>query len=148
MNITEKTELLLIGLVGGVIWFIQPMLPTSMLVARLILYGAALLLLQGLVRDLWLLFQSRGNEAKETKKAMQLMCLESTIGGLGILIGAGLSIIGFAREVEMFAWTWLILVVVVLVLGFLIKDLVIEWAPWRIRRDKNHMNIIFSWKKP
>lgn len=147
MNITEKAELLLIGLLTFAAWFVLPVLPSSMLVARLILYGSALLLLQSLLRDFWLLFQSRGVEPPSSQKKMQAMCLESTIGGLGVLLGLGLSLTGFGKQLLMFNWFWLSLIVAILVFGFLIKDLVIEWAPCRIRRDKNHMNIIFSWKK-
>jgi len=37
---------------------------------------------------------------------------------------------------------------VVLLSGFLIKDYVIEWNPWKLSKEKDHMNIIFSLKKP
>ena len=37
--------------------------------------------------------------------------------------------------------------VVVLLSGFLIKDYVIEWNPWELSKEKDHMNIIFSLKK-
>jgi len=31
-------------------------------------------------------------------------------------------------------------------LGFAIKDLVISWKPFGVRREKNHLNLIFRWK--
>ena len=148
MNIVEKTELLVIGFVVVLIGFIQAELPSSMPISYLVLYGAALLLLQSLLRDFWYLFQSRGKESIESKVTIQGMCLESTVGGFGIVLGVVLSLAGLTINVMMLGWFWLVLVAAVLALGFLIKDLVIEWSPCRVRRDKNHMNIIFSWKKP
>jgi hypothetical protein len=51
------------------------------------------------------------------------------------------------QSIAMTAWTWTVLVVIVLGVGFCIKDFVFEWNPWRIYREKDHMNIIFTWKK-
>ena len=148
MSIVEKAELMLIGFVVVLIGFIHATLPSSMPISYLVLYGSALLLLQSLLRDLWYLFQSRHKKSIESKVTIQGMCLESTIGGFGIVLAVILSLTGLTIKVMMLGWLWLVLVAGVLVLGFLIKDLVIEWSPCRIRRDKNHMNIVFSWRKP
>ena len=148
MSIVEKTELMLIGFVVVLVGFIQAALPSSMPISYLVLYGSALLLLQSLLRDLWYLFHSRNKELTGSKITIQGMCLESTVGGFGIVLGVVLSLTGLTIKVMMLGWLWLVLVAGVLVLGFLIKDLVIEWSPCRIRRDKNHMNIVFSWRKP
>lgn len=43
-------------------------------------------------------------------------------------------------------WVWSVLVMLIMGLGFVIKDYVLEWSPWRIRRDKDHMNIVFTWR--
>ena len=42
---------------------------------------------------------------------------------------------------------WSILAVTVLAIGFAIKDFVFEWRPFRIRREKDHVNLVFSWKR-
>jgi len=75
------------------------------------------------------------------------MCIESTVGATGVVMGAILSGAGIGQPVSMTEWTWSVLVVLVLSGGFLMKDYVLEWSPWRIRRDKDHMNIVFTWKK-
>jgi len=31
-------------------------------------------------------------------------------------------------------------------LGFAIKDLVISWKPFGVRREKDHLNLIVRWK--
>ena len=35
----------------------------------------------------------------------------------------------------------------VLVTGFLLKDFVFEWSPWKIYRAKNHATLHFRWKR-
>ena len=75
------------------------------------------------------------------------MCVESTVGVTGIV--AGLIVLGSAADSNLFVsrTLWSILAVAVLVIGFAIKDFVFEWRPFRVRRDKDHVNLVFSWKK-
>jgi len=74
------------------------------------------------------------------------MCVESTVGVTGVV--ASLVILGSSVDSKLVVshLFWSILAVVVLAIGFVIKDFVFEWRPLRIRRDKNHVNIVFSWK--
>jgi hypothetical protein len=37
--------------------------------------------------------------------------------------------------------------VVAMTCGFLLKDLVFEWSPWKIYREKDHAQVIFRWRK-
>ncbi|MFT5425675.1 MAG: hypothetical protein ACI9ZT_000607 [Gammaproteobacteria bacterium] len=74
------------------------------------------------------------------------MCIESTVGMTGIVVGALLLNIGIDASISMTGWYWSVMVMVVTGFGYLIKDYVFEWNPWRICLDKDHMNIIVKWK--
>jgi len=146
MTLTEKTELALIPVVGAVVWLLAPVLPDKLAVGRLLLIVSALILFQGLVRDIWLLFRDTHAEPAPRKVA-RCMCVESTVGVTGIVIGLILLGAGIGQPVLISGWLWSVLIMVVLSTGFLMKDYVVEWSPWRIRQEKNHMNIVFTWKK-
>ena len=75
------------------------------------------------------------------------MCVESTLGATGIVAGIIILGSGIDRLVTMNEWSWGLLVMLVMATGLLIKDFVVEWGPLRFRRDKNHMNIVFTWNK-
>lgn len=147
MGKPEVLELGLIVLVATGTWFAQSMLPDVLPLGRVLLMASGLLLLQSLIRDLSILAR-KSNEGKARQpEAAQCMCIESAVGAAGVVIGAGLVGAGVGASVAMPALAWVVLVLLVLLAGLLIKDFVFEWAPWRIRRDKDHMNIIFTLKK-
>ena len=75
------------------------------------------------------------------------MCVESTVGVTGVV--AGLVVLGSAADstLVLSAMLWSISTAAVLLIGFAIKDFVFEWRPFRIRRDKDHVNLVFSWKR-
>ena len=74
------------------------------------------------------------------------MCVESTIGVTGVV--TGLAVLGSALDATLALGPEArgAIAVVVLAIGFAIKDLVFELRPFRIRRDKDHLNIVFRWK--
>jgi hypothetical protein len=153
MTTFEKIELGLIPLAGLAFYLFAPALPllfpAQLGVGRLLTLISALLLFQGLVRDVFLLAkQKRMAQHQQAPKPLRSMCLESTVGVLGLLLGAGLSGVGWDSDppLVMAAWAWGVLVVLIMSVGFAMKDLVIDSRPWRIRRDKDHMNILFKWK--
>lgn len=76
------------------------------------------------------------------------MCAESMIGMTGIVIGLALFSFGLGKPIVMQRWSWGVFVVAVLGGGFAMKDYVLEAKPWRLRRDKDHINIIVRWKAP
>lgn len=147
MTITEKFEVSVILVLGVSVFFMASPLATEVSIGRLLLYTSALLLLQSLVRDLWILASNRNVDKSQSPRKARCMCIESTVGFVGVLIGALLLGSKIDQSIAMAAWTWTVLVVIVLGAGFCIKDFVFEWNPWRIYRDKDHMNIIFTWKK-
>ena len=147
MTTAERIELTLIPLVGVAVWLIAARLPAQIGIGSLLLAASVLLLLQGLIRDLWLLFKRRQDSQTGARREALCMCVESTVGVTGIV--AGLIVLGSAADSNLFVSRalWSILAVAVLVIGFAIKDFVFEWRPFRIRRDKDHVNLVFSWKR-
>lgn len=117
-------------------------LPSQIALSRIILYCAALLLLQGLVRDLCLLYIHKG-AFSTVKQHAQCICLESSIGLLGIAIGGILLLSQFDIVVKLNTAIWGLLIAAVLMLGFVVKDLVFYWKSFQIRREKDHLNLIF-----
>ena len=146
MSILERLELGTIAVLTVTIWFSAPLLPFHIRVANLVLLLAGLLLLQSLIRDLSILLIQRKYFHTTPRRAARCMCVESTIGATGVLLGVGLIGLGVSSTVTMGQIPWTVAGFATTVIGFLIRDLVIQWSPWEVRREKDHLNIIFSWK--
>lgn len=143
----EKFEIVAIVIFVLSVYFIKDIFPSNIAVGNLLLNASSMLLAQSLIRDVWFIFNARSTKQLVPKKIAQCMCLESTVGISGVLIGILLIGVKIDWLIVMTWWTWMILVGIILSIGFYIKDFVFEWRPWRVYRDKNHMNIIFAWKK-
>ena len=146
MTKAEKIEVALIPLVGIAGWLMATRLPDHIGIGAMLLGSSGLLLFQGLIRDLWLISR-RNRQAQDGSHRQALcMCVESTVGVTGV--AAGLVILGRAIDLQLTVdhWVWSALAVTVMVLGYAIKDLVFEWRPFRMRRDKDHVNIVFRLK--
>lgn len=147
MTLAEKIELALIPTFGIGVWLVAPGLPNTVGAGKLLLATSALLLFESLVRDLSLLIRDRRVEKSSPPRKERCLCVESTVGITGVIAGLVLSGSTIVHSVPMSHWTWSLLVMTIMILGFWIKDYVVEWGPIRIRRDKDHMNMIFTWKK-
>jgi hypothetical protein len=147
MTKIEKFELALIPVLGIGTWLLAPLLPDRIGVGKLLLWSSALLLLQSLVRDLWLRARHNRNLEPGPLKKARCMCVESALGATGIVAGTIFLGSGIDRLVTMNGWNWGLLAMLVVATGLLIKDFVVEWGPLRFRRDKNHMNIVFTWNR-
>jgi len=147
MKTAEIIELALIPVAGAFVWWLAGRLPDQISIGSLLLAASVLLLLQGLLRDLWILAQRREHSPSGPRTEALCMCVESTVGVTGVV--AGLVILGSAADATLSVSQLLacLLTVTVLAIGFAIKDFVFEWRPFRIRRDKDHVNIVFSWKR-
>jgi hypothetical protein len=147
MKFAEMVEMVLVAVIAAGTWWFAGVLPTRLGLGRLLLYGSALLLLQSLLRDLWLLARARRQVRVSPPRVIQCMCVESMVGMTGVIIGLLLLSVGLGASVGMERWGWSLFVAVVLGMGFLIKDYVVETRPWRLRRDKDHLSIIVKWRK-
>lgn len=147
MTRNEKVELLAIPVLGIAFWLAAPLLPDRPSFGSVLLVAAVLLLLQSLVRDIALLARQRRAAHSAAPRAARCMCIESAIGATGVAVGLVLLGAGFGHPFAMPAWAWGVLAIAVTGLGFAIKDYVVTWSPWHIRRGKDHVNIVFTWKQ-
>ena len=142
MTHAERLELALIPVAAAAASAVAARLPTAPGLGTLLLAGAVVLLLQGLLRDLWLLWRRRTRPPTGQPRRMACLCLESTLGSTGVLAGLVVLGSGLSWRIALPAWGWGLLVGAVLVLGFAIKDLVIALRPLRLVRDPDHLNIV------
>ena len=147
MSVAEKIELGLIAAVTISFGVAAGELPGRVAAGNLLLGASALILLQSLLRDLWLLAKTRRQPPQNPPRTGQCMCVESTVGITGVVAGLILVTCRIGTTFPMGRWSWGVFAVVSLGMGFLMKDYVAEFKPWRIRREKDHVNIIVRWKR-
>jgi len=145
MTQTERTvELTLIAMCTGLTWLAGDLLAGVSDTGRVALTCAGVLLAQSLIRDFWFVWSKRGHKPTQAKHA-RCMCVESTLGMLGIVVGAVVLLAGFTTSLQTSALFWATAVGLTLVLGYFIKDYVLTWFPVRFKKDPDHMNIIVKW---
>ena len=144
MKTAHKVELALIALASLSTVILRQQLPQRMETGYFILTLGLLFLIQSLLRDLWLL--SRKRDTSKPKRFVRCMCVETGVGFMPVILSAVLMFGGFSRPVSLPPWAWMLGVPVTLLTCFWLKDYVFEWNPWRIRRDEDHINIIFKWR--
>ena len=154
MRTREKIELGLIATVAVTTWFFATRLPVKLPAGYLILAASVLLLGQGLLRDLYVKYIAKkdhpavaaaaaidGQPANAPKKIV-CMCMESTVGVAGVVGGLAILLCGIGSIVEVPFYFWPALVLCVGVVGFVIKDFVLDWKARSVRRVKDHQSII------
>lgn len=142
----EKVELSAIPIATALAWF-APLDPAFKLkVGGLVTAASLLLLFQGFCRDVWLWLAARRATGKPAPHSAQCMCVESALGLTGIVASAGLTAVRFGPDIVVTPPGLTTAVCAVLVAGFLLKDFVFEWSPWRIYREKNHATLHFRWR--
>ena len=147
MTTAEKVELAFIPCVGMIVWTLATYFPATMGLGTLVLWASALLLLQGLVRDSWLLRKTKQDTQTGSIRMLSCICVESTVGVTGVVLGLVLLGAGLSEFVVMNRWEWCLATIVVMTIGFAVKDYVFGWRPFRILRIKDHSSIVFTWKK-
>lgn len=139
----EKGELVLIVLATSGSAALHTRFPAKLSSGDIVLYASILLLAQGLVRDLWIKYTTPKPTAKPEAVGPICMCVESTVGVLGVIAGLLLLFAGTHTPLKLASWFWPVLVCGVLIVGYLIKDLVLDWRTKTIRREKDHQSIVF-----
>jgi hypothetical protein len=142
----ERVELGFIMLGMCVLAFSVGTLPERVEVGSVLAIAALALLLQGLVRDVWLLWKQRRSGTAGAPEEARCMCVESTVGLAGVLVGVLLTALAVEAEVPIAAWAWPMAAGGVWGAGFLMKDHVIQWKPWKVRRVKDHGSILVRWR--
>ena len=124
---------------AGLVWFLEPWFPRRLPVGEILLYGSALLLFQGLVRDLYLKYLAPKPVACDVKSKGKCLCMESTIGSIGIAAGVLILLsMGMRRTIHLPAWAWPAIVVVIGTIGFCVREFVIDWKAGKLRRGLDH----------
>lgn len=106
------------------------------------------LLLQGFVRDIFTL-RRLGRTRIEERPAVEeraCICLESALGLPVILAGLALTVVGIDQALEFRPPLPACLAAAVWSLGWAVRDLVVEWSPFRIVRVKDHGSILVRWR--
>ncbi len=142
----EKIELGLILLATGIVAAIAVHLPAELELGSFLAVAALALLGQGLVRDLWLLTKQRKVGVDAHREEARCMCMESTVGLGGVLVGVLLTAFAVPVTVQMAEWAWPLAGGHIWGAGFSIKDVVIQWSPWKVRRVKDHGSILVHWR--
>lgn len=144
MKTREKVELGLIPLAVAAVGAAGRFLPARLGSGELLTIACLAWLVQGGVRDLWLLYLMKSRPAAPRRK-LACMCLESSAGLTGLVLGVVLALSGVGGEIALNSARWTMLAAGVLTLGFLAKDFVISWRPLGLRRDPEHHTIVFTW---
>jgi hypothetical protein len=147
LTLVEKVELGALPVCMALGGWLTPGSGLTLDVGETVAAGALLLLIQGFFRDLYLLWESKQAKPDAPAISARCLCVESAIGLTGVIAGVGLTAIRISRSVHLEATSVMLSVGAVLMIGFLLKDFVFEWAPWKIFREKNHAQVIFRWKK-
>ncbi|HSI08038.1 MAG TPA: hypothetical protein VK985_05570 [Rariglobus sp.] len=142
----EKIELGLILLATGIVAAIAVHLPVELELGSFLAVAALALLGQGFVRDLWLLTKQPKAGADAHREEVRCMCMESTVGLGGVLAGVLLTAFAVPVTIRMVDWAWPLAGGLIWGAGFFIKDVVIQWSPWKVRRVKDHGSILVRWR--
>lgn len=143
----EKIELALVALAVCALAQWSGRLPFSLELGSALAIGALALLGQGLLRDLWLLSRRRLTGGMQgPREEARCMCLESTIGLAGVIAGVVLTAAAVTIRIKWVPWFWPGAGATVWIAGFLMKDMVIQWSPWKVRRIKDHGSILVRWR--
>ncbi len=143
MTTFEKIELTLIILFAVGSYHVASELPSRLALGLGLVWIAAIVFIQSLLRDITILFRHKSEPTKRVEQPC--FCFESLVGVTLIVIGFVLFFSGNRVVLNLNDIIWASSVFLTLLTGFLIKDLVISWRPWGIRREKDHMNIIVKW---
>lgn len=146
VSVAEKVELVAVLAMPALAAWLAPRPGLSLELGTLVGGAALLMLVQGFFRDLWLLRQARRQPATPAREA-QCMCVESALGMTGIVAGIGLAGFGLGHPLTLSPTLLAAAIGGTMLAGFLLKDFVFEWNPWRIYREKDHAQVIFRSRK-
>ena len=145
MKTREKIELGLIPVAVSAVGLAARWLPEQLGTGALLVIACLAWLVQGGLRDVWLLYLLKSQPAAAPRRRLACMCLESSAGLAGVVLGVALALAGIGGQITLNPARWMLLAATALTLGFLAKDFVISWHPPGIRRDPDHHSIVFTW---
>ena len=145
MKPRDKLELALIPIAAVSAGALSLLLPRQLTASEWLGLSCLAWLVQGGIRDLWLLLELKKQRSASPQRKLACMCFESTVGFTGLCVAAGFSLAGLGGRVLMSPTRVGVMAGVVFLVGFLLKDLIITWRPLGLRRDPDHHSIVFTW---
>jgi hypothetical protein len=138
MRTFDWAELGIVVAAGAALYFATSGLEWTLSYGKTLCYAAALILGQGLVRDLSIILKRKINkEEKPAGAKLKCLCAESSLGLLVITLGSLILLAGIDDEVKFTQLSLTATVSGIMILGFLIKDYVVM-----IRKEEDHQNLI------
>ncbi len=132
---------LIILVIGGVA-FAAGYLPTSLAWGTASCLAAGVLLGQGLLRDLGHLATAKTG----TPSPARAICVESGLGVVLLLAGAILLFSAAGARVPIQPMGWVGFIGAILVLGYLLRNTVLDLKRWRFYQEPHHRNVVFRWR--
>ncbi len=143
----EKAEIaFILVMVSLVVWSsFFGLLPAKIRISSLILILSNIILVQSLLRDLILVTRSKKN--KKQLKPERCICLESTIGLSGVVIGGFVMIFlaSYNSLLVMSPLKWSVMSALGLISCYMMKDWVLTWSPFGVKYDKDHIHFLVGW---
>lgn len=130
----EKAELALIAAAIAAAWAAMGRREWSPSLGGLAGWAAALILAQGLVRDLVRLALPR---PEGERRRLACLCAESAIGMVLLLAAAAITLLGVTQTVALDRTCLALSVLTVLGAGFFAKDYVVT-----VRKEKDHASVV------
>ena len=147
LSVAEKVELGAVVGVPTLVAWLAPRPGLTLEAGELVAGAALLILVQGFFRDLWLLRQAKRQPPATPAREARCMCVESALGMTGLVAGIGLVAAGLEGAVTLPPLGFAAAIGGTMLAGYLLKDFVFEWNPWKIHREKDHAQVIFRWRK-
>ncbi len=140
MRTRERVELSLIAVASVGALAAAPLVSLPVAIGTLVLAAAALLLGQGLLRDLSIKLGPQAPAKSSCSRAA--FCAESGLGIAGIVAGAALLFSGSGGSFSPSRGQLALLFAGICVFGFFIKDVVLDLRTFRLRIEKDHRSVV------
>ena len=145
MKTQHQVELALIPVAVAAVGVASRWLPTRVGAGELLAGACLAWLVQGGLRDVWLLLRLKKRPPATAPRRLPCMCLESSAGLTGVIVGGALAALGRGGAVTMSPLRWAALAAAVFTVGFLTREVIITWRPLGLRREPDHHSIVFTW---
>lgn len=143
--IFKSAEFILICITAVVCFLVVEWWPESVSLGRFILILSLLFLFQTLLRDFWLISRLDIKKQSRIEGGRMVMCVESILGILAVVCGCVLLFSSINISVQLSALGWSVSIFLTMLLCFFLKDYVMEFRPFRIYNDLDHLNIVVGW---